>query len=134
MNKPKPVRQLRPIAAAATPQTAATAAPTPATEVLRIAAETIVQRGAQRDSLAGDGVAPAERSMAATVAAFNALENTTLTEAQGWRFMQILKLARAATSERNGVFNPDDYVDGAGYAGLGSEAAERAASVAGAQA
>jgi hypothetical protein len=125
MTKTTAVRALRPVAAAAAPLPAAMT--TTAPEVLRIAAETIVQRGAQRDSQAGGGAAPAERSMAATVAAFNALEGTSLSEAQGWRFMQVLKLARAATSERNGVFNSDDYVDGSAYGALGHEAAERAA-------
>ena len=129
MTKPKTAPALRPVAAAAAPLPALLA--TPAPEVLRIAAETIVQRGAQRDSQAGGGAAPAERSMAATVAAFNALEGAALTEAQGWRFMQMLKLARAATCERNGVFNPDDYVDGSAYGALGCEAAERAALAAG---
>lgn len=100
---------------------------TPAHEVLRVAAETIVQRGALRDTQAGGEAAPAERGMAATVAAFNALEGTSLSETQGWRFMQVLKLARAASSERNGLFNADDYVDGAAYSALGHEAAERAA-------
>lgn len=98
---------------------------TAAPEVLRIAAITITERGAQRDTKTGNGT-PAERSMAATVAAFNALEGTSLSEAQGWRFMQVLKLARAATSERNGVFNADDYVDGAAYSALAHEAAQMA--------
>ena len=99
----------------------------PPSEVLRAAAMTIAQRGQMRDSNPGQDAAPAERSMAATVAAFNALEGTNLTETQGWRFMQTLKLARAAASERNQKFNPDDYVDGAAYAGLAHEAAEHAA-------
>ena len=68
--------------------------------------------------------------MAATVAAFNALEGTRLSEAQGWRFMQALKLARAAASERNGTHNADDYLDGAAYAALANEAAEHAAQAA----
>lgn len=96
-------------------------------ELLRSAANTIAARGRMRDSNAGRGETPAERSMAATVAAFNALEGTTLTEPQGWRFMQTLKLARAAASERNGVHNEDDYLDGAAYAALGNEAAQHAA-------
>lgn len=125
MTKPKDTRALRTVVAAPLAQPIAPIIPAP--EVLRVAAETIVQRGAQRDSQAGGGGAPAERSMAATVAAFNALEGASLSEAQGWRFMQLLKLARAATSERNGVFNGDDYVDGAAYGALGHEAAERAA-------
>jgi len=98
---------------------------THAPEVLRIAAETIISRGAMRDTTLGDHRAPAERNMAATVAAFNALEGTSLSEVQGWRFMATLKLARAACSERNDMFNADDYVDGAAYNALAHEAAER---------
>jgi len=57
--------------------------------------------------------------MARAVRAFNALEGTELTESQGWKFMQVLKLARSA----HGALNLDDYVDGAAYAGLAGEAA-----------
>lgn len=88
-------------------------------ELLRSAAETIAQRGQQRDT-SGDGRAQ-ERSMAACVAAFNAIEGTALTERQGWAFMQILKATRAAASARNGQVNPDDYLDLAAYAALGYE-------------
>lgn len=99
-----------------------------APEVLRIAAETILSRGTQRDTGGSTAAVPQERSMAATVAAFNAIEGTDLTPRQGWAFMQTLKLTRAATSARNGIFNADDYVDGAAYAALGHEAAEVEAS------
>ena len=61
--------------------------------------------------------------MAATGAAFNALEGTALTERQGWAFMQVLKLARSAASARNGRLNADDFVDGAAYAALAGESA-----------
>ena len=88
---------------------------------LRTAAATILDRGVQRDTSA-EG-AQQERSMAATVAAFNALEGTSLTERQGWAFMQVLKLARSAASARNGQFNADDFVDGAAYAALAGESA-----------
>lgn len=88
---------------------------------LRTAAATIQDRGVQRDTSA-EG-AQQERSMAATVAAFNALEGTSLTERQGWAFMQVLKLARSAASARNGQFNADDFVDGAAYAALAGESA-----------
>jgi len=88
---------------------------------LRTAAATIQDRGVHRDTSA-EG-AQQERSMAATVAAFNALEGTSLTERQGWAFMQVLKLARSAASARNGQFNPDDFVDGAAYAALAGESA-----------
>ncbi|SFE88201.1 DUF6378 domain-containing protein [Paracidovorax wautersii] len=98
--------------------------PVTAHDVLTAASATINQRGAQRDSTQG---AQQERSMAATVAAFNAIEGTTLTERQGWAFMQTLKLVRAAACDRNGNFNPDDALDGAAYAALGGEAAAAAA-------
>lgn len=112
-------------AVAATPQASR---PVTAHDVLTAAGDTINQRGQQRDSSAGTG-AKQERSMAATVAAFNAIEGTSLTERQGWAFMQTLKLVRAAASDRNGGFNPDDALDGAAYAALGGEAAAAAAGV-----
>ena len=90
-------------------------------QMLHSAAATILQRGQERDT-SPDGQAQ-ERSMAATVAAFNAIEGTALTERQGWAFMQVLKLTRAANTARNGRYNPDDYLDGAAYAALGAEAA-----------
>lgn len=93
-------------------------------DVLEAASRTINQRGTLRDNTAG---AQQERSMAATVAAFNAIEGTNLTERQGWAFMQTLKLVRGAASDRNGHFNPDDALDGAAYAALGGEAAAAAA-------
>lgn len=60
-----------------------------------------------------------ERSMARTVAAFNALHGTTLTEVQGWHFMALLKLARATA----GKTHLDDYTDLAAYGALAGEAA-----------
>lgn len=90
-------------------------------QLLIQAAETIEQRGQERDS--GEG---GERSMAATVAAFNAIEGASLTERQGWAFMQTLKLVRAASTARNGRYNPDDYIDGAAYSALGAECASKA--------
>lgn len=90
-----------------------------AADILLKAAHTIALRAAQRDNTGGAG----ERSMAATVAAFNAIEGTTLTERQGWAFMQMLKLARAASSARNGQHDADSHLDGAAYAALAGEAA-----------
>ena len=68
-------------------------------------------RAAQRDSEDG------ERSMKATVDAFNAMFGHKLTETQGWQFMVLLKMARSRNK-----FNPDDYEDGAAYTGLAGEA------------
>lgn len=89
--------------------------------LLQQAAQTISARGVERDT-AGTG-AQQERSMAATVAAFNAIEGTQLTERQGWAFMQTLKLVRASATARNGRYNADDYLDAAAYAALGAECA-----------
>ena len=88
-------------------------------DLLREAAQTIEQRGQERDNNGAGG----ERSMAATVAAFNAIEGTQLTERQGWAFMQVLKMVRAKATANNGRFNLDDYIDGAAYAALGAECA-----------
>lgn len=55
-----------------------------------------------------------ERSMTAIVNTFNALTKHSLTEAEGWEFMVILKLVRG----RQGSYNRDDYVDGSAYIGL----------------
>lgn len=112
-----PPAHLPPAPAAALPE---------ASTILLAAADVIAARGVQRDSRTGAG-APQERSMAATVAAFNAIEGTALTERQGWAFMQVLKMVRGATTARNGLYNYDDALDGAAYAALGGEAAARAA-------
>ena len=119
-----PIKQLKAVsqANAATPEPQATQQPYPVT-LLSDAAHTILQRGVERDT--GGADQPQERSMAATVAAFNAIEGTNLDERQGWAFMQTLKLVRAANTARNGRFNPDDYQDGAAYAALGAEAASK---------
>ncbi len=66
------------------------------------------QRAALRDKPNG------ERSMARTVATFNALTGKNLSEAEGWQFMVILKMVRGD----QGNYNRDDYVDGAAYFGL----------------
>lgn len=62
-----------------------------------------------------------ERSMAATVAAFNAVTGDGLvnTEERGWLFMQLLKAVRS----QQGDFKADNYEDGSAYCGLGGEAA-----------
>jgi hypothetical protein len=60
-----------------------------------------------------------ERSMSATVAMFNSLTGTALTEEQGWLFMVCLKLNRA----QQGGYRLDSYEDGAAYFALAGEAA-----------
>jgi hypothetical protein len=118
----KPV-SMAPVHTSSADQQPPAAQPYPVT-LLSDAAHIILQRGVERDT--GGAGQPQERSMAATVAAFNAIEGTTLTERQGWAFMQTLKLVRAANTARNGRYNPDDYQDGAAYAALGAEAAANA--------
>lgn len=120
-----PIKTLKAVAQPQAAASAPQAAPQPyPVTLLSDAAHTILQRGVERDT--GGADQPQERSMAATVAAFNAIEGTNLTERQGWAFMQTLKLVRAANTARNGRFNPDDYQDGAAYAALGAEAASKA--------
>lgn len=86
----------------------------PAARILRHAADLVEQRAAQRDQPNG------EKTMAATVKAFNAIYGTTLTEVQGWHFMELLKMVRSAY----GVYVPDDFEDKVAYAALAAEAAE----------
>ena len=85
----------------------------PAHEFLEKGVGHMKDRASQRD--AEDG----ERSMKRCVEAFNALEGTTLTETQGWKFMVMLKMARSVS----GDFTVDDYEDMAAYAGLAGESA-----------
>jgi len=87
---------------------------TKASIILDTASNLLKERGKQRDSEEG------ERSMAATVKAFNALKGTTLSEVDGWQFMELLKISRSC----QGGHQPDDYIDGAAYAALAGEAAD----------
>ena len=80
--------------------------------VLKGAYNTIHKRAADRD-------VKQERSMAATVGAFNAMHGTNLTEAQGWSFMTLLKMKRSFTGD---VFRVDDVLDEAAYTALRAEA------------
>lgn len=82
-----------------------------ADDILESAAGALRDRAALRDQPDG------ERSMARAVAAYNALTQCRMTEADGWLFMCVLKLARSAGGEPN----LDDYVDLAGYAALAGE-------------
>lgn len=88
-----------------------------APDILKRAAQHMEDRAAARDQAQG------ERSMARTVAAFNALTGHQLTERDGWMFMVALKAARACTTP-NGI--ADDYEDGAAYFGLAGECAHKA--------
>lgn len=83
-----------------------------AQQILRKSAQHIEDRAAARDQAEG------ERSMARTVAAFNALTGHKLSERDGWLFMVQLKAARA-TNTPTGI--ADDYEDMAAYAALAGE-------------
>ena len=80
--------------------------------ILQSAFNTIHKRAADRD-------VKQERSMNATVEAFNAIHGTKLTESQGWSFMTLLKMKRSFTGD---VFRDDDFVDEAAYTALRAEA------------
>ncbi|WHB31218.1 hypothetical protein [Xanthomonas phage NEB7] len=87
-----------------------------ASDILRQSAQTIDDRAVERDQPGG------ERSMARTVAAFNALSGHALTERDGWLFMTVLKQARAFATLAGKL---DDYVDLAAYAALAGECVAR---------
>lgn len=74
---------------------------------------------ASQDDRAAERDSHTERSMVATVNAFNALYDKNLTEVEGWMFMVMLKAARA----KGGELRVDDYIDGASYFALAGEAA-----------
>ncbi len=79
-----------------------------AQDFLYEARQTLIDRADKRDSGSG------ERSMARAVGIFQAWTGIELSEADGWRFMLALKMAR----ERQGGYHADDYVDLCGYASL----------------
>jgi hypothetical protein len=84
-----------------------------AQEILTAAAAHMSDRASTYDKPAG------ERSMAQTVEIFNLFHGTTLTEAQGWHFMQVLKDVRLFT--RPG-YHADSAEDGVAYSALKAEA------------
>lgn len=81
-----------------------------ATTLCLRASELLAERGKQYDGSNKD------RSMASTVAAFNAVYGTNLTEQQGWHFMVILKMVR----QRQGG-HIDSAEDLIAYAALAAE-------------
>ena len=84
-----------------------------ADEILTAAAQHMRDRAATYDKPGG------ERSMAQTVAIFNLYHGTSLTEAQGWHMMQILKDVRLFA--RPG-YHADSAEDCAAYSALKAEA------------
>ncbi len=83
----------------------------PALDILYYAASILQERGAARDQASG------ERSMKKIVAIFQALTGVTLSEYEGWKFMQAVKLARQTLP----FFRSDDYVDSINYEALAAE-------------
>ena len=85
-------------------------------EILERAAQHMRNRAAIYDKPDG------ERSIGATVQAFNAITGHNLTEAQGWLFMALLKAVRAF--QRPG-YHADSVEDMAAYVALMGEAKGR---------
>lgn len=86
-----------------------------AQDILKAAAETIGARAAERDT-------DSERSMGRCVEAFNALTRHTLSEADGWLFMQVLKQARSRSGKKVSI---DSFIDGSAYFALEGECVMR---------
>lgn len=86
---------------------------TPAHQFLDAAAQHMRDRAATYDRPEG------ERSMAATVDAFNFITGHSLTESDGWLLMLCLKLVRM--HQRSG-FHKDSAEDAIAYAALLAEA------------
>ncbi|MGP1680784.1 MAG: hypothetical protein ACTS8S_00450 [Giesbergeria sp.] len=87
--------------------------PVSAPALLTAAAKHMYDRAAIYDKPEG------ERSMAQTVAVFEAHHGIKLTEAQGWHFMQVLKDVRLFTRE---TYHGDSAEDCIAYAALKAEA------------
>lgn len=84
-----------------------------AADILDAAAKHIRDRAQTYDQPEG------ERSMEATVRAFNEITNHEVTESEGWLFMSVLKMVRDRTAP-NG--HTDSQEDCAAYVGLAAEA------------
>ena len=93
-----------------------------AEQFLRNGADVLAERGKEYDKPEG------ERSMARTVAAFNAITGKDLTEAEGWAFMALLKMVRQW--QNPGRYHEDSAIDGVNYSALMAEAlSEQAPSI-----
>lgn len=86
-----------------------------APELLQAAKQHMDDRAVTYDQPGG------ERSMASTVAAFNAITGNCMTEAEGWAFMLILKQVRLFTNPCNP--HRDSIDDSIAYAALLGESA-----------
>jgi hypothetical protein len=84
------------------------------TEFLQAAIDVQAERGKQYDKPSG------ERSMAATVSAFNAITGRDLSEAEGWLLLQTLKDVRQWQNPSK--YHHDSALDGVAYSALKAEA------------
>lgn len=91
---------------------------------MTITAPELLERAAghMRDRAATYDKPEGERSMAQTVAAFNAVTGRNLSEAEGWLLLDILKQVRLF--QRPG-YHPDSAEDHIAYAALMAEAKAR---------
>jgi Domain of unknown function (DUF6378) len=87
--------------------------PRTAQNYLQCATHTIGERGKQYDPSQTQ-----ERSMSKIVVAFNVITGLSLTEQQGWLFMQLLKIVRLNNSPK---FHEDSAIDSIAYAALAAE-------------
>ena len=84
-----------------------------AEKILGQAAELMAERGRQYDKPEG------ERSMAACIAAFNAITGRSLTESEGWLIMSLLKMVRQWQNPNK--VHIDSLLDGVAYMALLAE-------------
>ena len=84
------------------------------TEFLQAAIDVQAERGATYDKPSG------ERSMYATVTAFNAITGRDLSEAEGWLLLQTLKDVRQWQNPSK--YHHDSALDGVAYSALKAEA------------
>jgi hypothetical protein len=85
------------------------------TEFLQAAIDVQAERGKQYDKPTG------ERSMAATVSAFNCITGSMLEESDGWMFLGLLKLVRQSQNPEQ--YHHDSALDFVAYASLYAESA-----------
>lgn len=85
------------------------------TEFLQAAIDVQAERGKQYDKPSG------ERSMCATISAFNCITGYTLEESDGWMLLGLLKLVRQAQNPEQ--YHHDSALDFVAYASLYAEAA-----------
>ena len=85
------------------------------TEFLQSAIDVQAERGKQYDKPTG------ERSMGATISAFNCITGYTLEESDGWMLLSLLKLVRQSQNPEQ--YHHDSALDFVAYASLYAEAA-----------